>query len=236
MVFMVFHGPERFRQAQAHGHDAAAHDDGHGHAAAGAHVPHESPWVVTLPLILLAIPSVLIGAFAIKPLMYGDFFAHGVAFGKTVFIDAAHHPALQQMGEEFHGWLPMAWQAVFGLPVWLALAGVLTAWFLYLKRPDLPAKIKARCGGLYTLLDNKYYMDKINETVFAKGAVTIGRGLWQEGDQAVIDGIVNNSARSVGWLAGIFRLLQSGYIYHYAFAMILGMAGLMTLFVTLGIK
>jgi NADH-quinone oxidoreductase subunit L len=229
MYFMVFHGAERFRDKP---HAEPAHDD-HGHH--GAHEPHESPWVVTVPLILLAIPSVLIGALAIGPLIYGSFFAHGVAFDQVIAV-GADHPALKDMAGEFSGWLAMGLHSIEGLPVWLALAGVVTAWFLYIKRPELPARIQARFGGIYKLLDNKYYMDKINEVVFAKGAVAIGNGLWKEGDQAVIDGIVNGSARSVAWFAGVIRFLQSGYIYHYAFAMILGMLGLLTLFVTLGGK
>jgi NADH-quinone oxidoreductase subunit L len=110
------------------------------------------------------------------------------------------------------------------------------SWFLYLKRPDLPPVVRRAFGPIYTLLDNKYYMDKINEVVFARGAVAIGRGLWKEGDVVVIDGIVNGSARFIGWFAGVIRFLQSGYIYHYAFAMIIGMLGLLTLFVTLGGK
>jgi len=249
MYFMVFHGPERFRNKQFpapghddhaneriahvddHGHDAHAHDDAHH----GVHEPHESPWVVTVPLILLAIPSVIIGAIAVGPLLYGDFFSHGVVFDQVIAV-GSNHPGLHDMGEEFHGWLMMAFESVRGLPLWLALSGVIVAWFLYLKRPELPAKIQAAFPGLYKLLDNKYYMDKINDTVFAKGAVSFGTGLWKEGDQAVIDGIVNGSARSVAWFAGVIRFLQSGYIYHYAFAMIIGMLGLLTLFVTLGGK
>jgi NADH-quinone oxidoreductase subunit L len=251
MYFMVFHGPERFRNKphpepvhddatlDAHAHDDAhGHKDAHGHddhAHHGAHEPHESPWVVTVPLVLLAIPSVVIGALAIGPLIYGSFFAHGVVFDQVIAV-GSNHPALQDMAKEFDGWLAMGLSSVEGLPVWLALAGVVVAWFLYIKRPELPARIQARFSGIYTLLDNKYYMDKINEVVFAKGAVAIGNGLWKEGDQAVIDGIVNGSARSVAWFAGVIRFLQSGYIYHYAFAMILGMLGLLTLFVTLGGK
>jgi NADH-quinone oxidoreductase subunit L len=253
MYFLVFHGEERFRNpkhpespmgieaaaAAAHGHDDHGHghdDHGHGHDDHGhAHEPHETPWVVWVPLVLLAIPSVVIGAIAIGPMLFGDFFQHGVAFDKVIFI-GQNHPALQEMAEEFHGWAEMGLHSVSGLPVWLALAGVVVAWFLYLKRPDLPAVVKRAFGPIYTLLDNKYYMDKINEVVFAKGAVAIGRGLWKEGDVVVIDGIVNGSARFIGWFAGVIRFLQSGYIYHYAFAMIIGMLGLLTLFVTLGGK
>lgn len=252
MYFMVFHGEERFRnpkhpespmgaEAAAHGHDDHGHHGHHGHDDHGhghddhAHEPHETPWVVWLPLVLLAIPSVVIGAIAVGPMLFGDFFQHGVVFDKVIYI-AENHPALHEMAEEFHGWAAMGVHSVSGLPVWLALAGVVVAWFLYLKRTDLPGKIRARFPGIYTLLDNKYYFDKINEVVFAKGAVVIGRGLWKEGDVAVIDGIVNGSARFVGWFAGVIRFLQSGYIYHYAFAMIIGMLGLLTLFVTLGGK
>jgi NADH-quinone oxidoreductase subunit L len=251
MYFMVFHGKERFRdpkhpespmgaEAAAHGHgnghDDHGHGHGHGHDDHGhAHEPHETPWVVWLPLVLLAIPSVVIGAIAIGPMLFGDFFQHGVAFDKVIFI-GENHPALHEMAEEFHGWAAMGLHSVAGLPVWLALAGVVVAWFLYLVRPELPATIKRAFGPIYTLLDNKYYMDKINEVVFARGAVAIGRGLWKEGDVVVIDGIVNGSARFIGWFAGVIRFLQSGYIYHYAFAMIIGMLGLLTLFVTLGGK
>src|SRR5471032_1677374 len=246
MYFLVFHGKERFRgpkhpespmgiEAAAHAHDGHGHDaHGHGHDD-HAHEPHETPWVVWLPLVLLAIPSVVIGAIGIGPMLFGDFFQHGVAFDKVIFI-GANHPAVAEMAEEFHGWVSMGFHSVSGLPVWLALAGVVVAWFLYLVRPELPAVIKRAFGPIYTLLDNKYYMDKINEVVFARGAVAIGRGLWKEGDVVVIDGIVNGSARFIGWFAGVIRFLQSGYIYHYAFAMIIGMLGLLTLFVTLGGK
>jgi NADH-quinone oxidoreductase subunit L len=241
MYFMVFHGEERFRGPKhpdsPMAKEAAAHShDGHGHGHDDhAHVPHETPWVVWVPLVLLAIPSVIIGAIGIGPMLYGDFFSHGVVFDKVIYV-ADNHPALREMAEEFHGWFDMGIHSFAGLPVWLSLAGVVVAWFLYLKRPDLPAKIRQMFSPIYTLLDNKYYMDKINEVVFARGAVAIGRGLWKEGDVVVIDGIVNGSARFVGWFASVIRFLQSGYIYHYAFAMIIGMLGLLTLFVTLGGK
>ncbi|GAB2912527.1 NADH-quinone oxidoreductase subunit L [Paraburkholderia jirisanensis] len=248
MYFLVFHGKERFRgpkhpdspmakEAAAHAHDED-HGHGHGHDDHGhghEHVPHETPWVVWVPLVLLAIPSVIIGAIGIGPMLYGDFFSHGVAFDKVIYI-ADNHPALREMAEEFHGWFEMGIHSFAGLPVWLSLAGVIVAWFLYIVRPELPAKIRQTFSPIYTLLDNKYYMDKINEIVFARGAVAIGRGLWKEGDVVVIDGIVNGSARFIGWFAGVIRFLQSGYIYHYAFAMIIGMLGLLTLFVTLGGK
>ncbi|PLZ01160.1 NADH-quinone oxidoreductase subunit L [Burkholderia sp. WAC0059] len=237
MYFLVFHGEERFRKPKhpesPMGAEAASH---HVHDEAHqVHVPHESPWVVWVPLVLLAIPSVVIGAIAIGPLLYGNFFQSGVVFDKVIFI-GANHPALADMAGEFHGWSAMGLQSVESLPVWLALAGVVVAWFLYLKRPELPASIRKTFSPIYKLLVNAYYIDKFNDVVFARGAVALGRGLWKEGDEVVIDGIVNGSARFVGWFASVIRFLQSGYIYHYAFAMIIGMLGLLTLFVTLSGK
>jgi NADH-quinone oxidoreductase subunit L len=245
MYFLVFHGEERFRKPKhpespmgieeaAHAHDPHGHDD-HGHGHGHAHVPHETSWVITLPLILLAIPSVIIGAIMIGPMLYGDFFQHGVVFDQVIFI-GANHPALHEMAEEFRGWFAMGVSSFTGFPLWIAIAGFVVSWFLYNKRTDLPGVIKQRFLPIWTLLDNKYYLDKINEVVFAKGALAIGRGLWKEGDVVVIDGIVNGLAKFVGWFAGVIRFLQSGYIYHYAFAMIIGMLGLLTLFVTLGGK
>ncbi len=245
MYFLVFHGEERFRgpkhpespmaieaahSAQSgHGHGDHGHDDHH------AHVPHESPWVIWVPLVLLAIPSIIAGAYAIQPLLFGSFFQSGVAFDKVIFI-GQNHPGLSEMAEEFQGWAAMGAHAFSGLPVWLALAGVVVAWFFYMKRPDLPAVVQRTFSPVYKLLANAYYLDKINEIVFARGAVAIGRGLWKEGDVVVIDGVVNGSAKFIGWFATVIRFLQSGYIYHYAFAMIIGMLGLLTLFVTLSGK
>ncbi|MFD1558126.1 NADH-quinone oxidoreductase subunit L [Paraburkholderia silviterrae] len=236
MYFLVFHGEERFRGPKhpdsPMGAEAASH---HGHDEHHVHVPHESPWVIWVPLVLLAIPSVIAGAYAIQPLLYGGFFSHGVAFQDVIFI-GQNHPAVAEIGEEFHGWAAMGAHALSGLPVWLALAGVIVAWFFYMKRPDLPAVVSRTFSPVYKLLANAYYLDKINEIVFARGAVAIGRGLWKEGDVVVIDGVVNGSAKFIGWFATVIRFLQSGYIYHYAFAMIIGMLGLLTLFVTLGGK
>jgi NADH-quinone oxidoreductase subunit L len=128
----------------------------------------------------------------------------------------------------------MGLHGVVSAPFLLMLAGVGLAWFFYMRRPDIPAAIKSRFGGLYRLLDNKYYMDRINEVVFAGGARKIGWGLWRGGDQALIDGLaVNGSARLVGWIAGVSRLIQSGYIYHYAFAMLAGVAVVLFFFLTL---
>jgi len=228
MYFLVFHGEERFGKAHAH-HDHHDHhddeEDDHGHhGLAPGQKPHESPLVVTLPLILLAIPSVIIGFFAIEPMLFGDFFK-GV-----IFVDEAHH-AMEALKEEFHGAVPMAMHALTSLPFWLALAGVVTSYFFYMVKPAIPAAIKKNFQAIYALLDNKYYMDRFNEIVFAGGARVLGGGLWNVGDKGLIDGlVVNGSAKLVGWMSRIVRLFQSGYIYHYAFVMILGVLGFLVYF------
>lgn len=235
MFFLVFHGKERFGHDEtAHGaHDAhAAHDeqathDEH-HGLAPGEKPHESPLVVTLPLLLLAIPSLGLGFFAIEPMLFGDWFAG------TIFVDAEAHPAMRELGEHFHSAGAMALHGLASVPFWLAAAGVALAWFLYLQRPELPAVLKARLQPLYVLLENKYYFDRFYETVFAGGARLLGRGLWQGGDVRVIDGAVNGSARLVGWLASLLRFFQSGRIYHYAFTMIFGLLVLLTLTLWVG--
>jgi NADH-quinone oxidoreductase subunit L len=218
MYFLVFHGDERFRHKPHPGeHD---HPDEHGHL----HVhEHESPWVVTAPLVLLAIPSVVIGFMTIGPMLFGDFFKDAIV------IDAARHPAMAELAEDFHGAAAMALHALRTAPFWLALAGVVTAWWFYLQQPSIPAAIKARCGWIYRLLDNKYYFDEFNERVLAVGARLLGRGLWKGGDVGLIDGIaINGSARMVGMLASLTRLFQTGYLYHYALVMIIGVFALMT--------
>jgi NADH-quinone oxidoreductase subunit L len=236
MYFLVFHGEERFGKAHAHdGHHDEEEDHDHHHGLAPGEKPHETPWVVTLPLVLLAIPSVIIGAIAIEPMLFGEFFKHGVAFSDVIFVGENHH-AMEELREAFHGWVAMGMHA-FTTPVfWLALAGVVVSWFFYLKRPDIPAAIKQRFHGVYTLLENKYYMDKFNDAFFGAGARLIGNGLWKGGDLGLIDGIVNGSARLAGWTAGYVRKLQTGYLYYYAFSMIVGLVVLLTLFVTLGSK
>ncbi|MCL2887533.1 MAG: NADH-quinone oxidoreductase subunit L, partial [Betaproteobacteria bacterium] len=227
MYFLVFHGEERFGKA---GHDHHGdHDDeevahDHHHGLAPGQKPHETPWVVTLPLVLLAIPSVIIGYIGIGPMIGGDFFAG------AIHVDAVAHPALAKFVEEFHGAAAMGLHAFSTPPLYLALAGVVLSWFFYMKRPDIPAAIQRRFSMIYTLLDNKYYADKINEFVFAGGARLLGKGLWRGGDVGVIDGlIVNGSAKLVGWIAAVARLFQTGYVYHYAFTMIIGVFVLMTL-------
>jgi NADH-quinone oxidoreductase subunit L len=220
LYFMVFHGKERFHNA--HPAHCDVEGDSHGHH----HVPHESPWVVTLPLVLLAIPSIYSGWAYIQPMLYGDF------FGSAIVINHAAHPAMEELKSEFQGPAEMAMHALSTAPFWLALAGVLSAYFLYMVRKDLPEKIREKTGILYTILDNKYGFDRFNDWFFAGGARLIGGRLWRWGDVAAIDGLlVNGSARMVGRIARISRELQSGYIYHYAFAMIIGVALLATWFV-----
>jgi NADH-quinone oxidoreductase subunit L len=227
MYFLVFHGKERFDQVPAHEHDPAEEPDPHHHQDEH-HTPHESPWVVTAPLLLLAFPSVVIGFLTIQPMLFGDFFKD------AIFVNAQHHPAMAEIAKEFHGPLQMALHALTTLPFWLALAGVVAAWYMYLVNPALPAAIRKIFQPIYTLLENKYYFDWFNENVLARGARMAGVGLWKGGDQAVIDGaLVNGSARTVNWFAGVVRWVQTGYLYHYAFAMIIGVFVLMTWFVWL---
>jgi NADH-quinone oxidoreductase subunit L len=161
-------------------------------------------------------------------MLFGDFFKN------AIFVDAARHPAMAQLREHYHGAVEMGLHAFVTAPFFLMLAGIVLAWFFYLVRPDIPAAIAVRFSGVYRLLDNKYYLDRINEVVFAGGARLLGRGLWKGGDQALIDGLaVNGSAKLVGWIAVLSRALQSGYIYHYAFAMLVGIAVVLFAFLTL---
>ena len=243
LYFLVFHGKERYDQNPDTHHDAhathdahdehASHDepnvshDAHGHDPHAK--PHESPWVVWLPLVLLAIPSVVIGFLTIKPMLYGGFFKD------AILINAEKHPAMEELAQGFEhagSAVGMALHGFTALPFWLALAGVVLSWYMYMINPALPAAIKRTCGPVYRLLENKYYLDWINENIVARGARALGTGLWKGGDQAIIDGaLVNGSWKLVGRISGAVRWLQSGYIYHYAFAMLLGIFVLMTYFV-----
>jgi NADH-quinone oxidoreductase subunit L len=232
LVFMTFHGPERFASSATahHGMDEGTHvetdadaghepDDDHGHGHGGP--PRESPWVVTLPLVLLAIPSIVIGWPVVGSLLFGDY------FGDAVYVAPAHD-VLARLGEEFHGPWAFVLHGLASPILGLAAAGVALAWYLYLVRPELPERIRQRAGGLYTLLANKYYFDAFNERVIAGGSRALGNLLWRGGDVAIIDGAaVNGSARVVAWLASAVRGVQSGYLYHYAFATIIGLSALL---------
>jgi NADH-quinone oxidoreductase subunit L len=203
LVFFAFHGKERF--------------DAHGHP------PHESPLVVTVPLVLLAIPSVCAG-WVIGDVVFGGY------FGGSIFVSDAH-PGVKEMAGEFHGVVPMVVHAISTAPFWLALAGAAAAWVLYIARPELAAVVRARAGVLVTVLEEKYYLDRFNDWFFAGGARKLGTALWRWGDVTVIDAVmVNGSAKLVRWLAGVVRWLQSGLIYHYAFFMIIGVVALLWLF------
>jgi NADH-quinone oxidoreductase subunit L len=223
LVFFAFHGEERFANADHGGHgDHAAkttqeepgHEEMHGK-------PHESPWVVTVPLILLAIPSLFIGGLLIGPMLYGGWFEGAIAPSHT----------MEEMAKEFHGGVAMMLHSLTSPPLWLALAGVATAWFFYIFRPELAGVVRRKLGVLVTILDRKYGFDDFNDWFFAGGARKLGTGLWAWGDKTIIDGImVNGTARLIGWFAGRARLAQTGFIYHYAFGMIFGVAALLTYF------
>ena len=226
LYWIVFHGQERYDQ-NPDAHHGHAHDDHHhGHDAK----PHESPWVVTLPLVLLAIPSVVIGAIALMPMLFGDFF-NGV-----IFVDGSKHPAMAELAQAIHGWVPMALHGFSAPPFWLALAGVVVSYVFYMVKPEIPAAIMAfsKKIGLYQVLEGKYGVDWVYENIFARGARVFGTVFWRVGDQALIDGaVVNGSWKVVGKIASVVRWFQSGYIYHYALVMILGVFLLMTYFVWL---
>jgi NADH-quinone oxidoreductase subunit L len=198
MFFLVFHGKARY---DAHHHE-----------------PHESPWVVTAPLIALAVPSVVLGALAIGPLLFGDYFAGAIV------VDPAH-PAMAELAHHFHGPLALALHAPMTPAFWLALGGVVVAAIFYLYAPGIPAALMSAFKPVHRLLEEKYYMDRFNEFFFAGGARSLGAGLWTRADQGLIDGLmVNGSARVVSVFAGLMRLGQTGFLYHYAIAMILGVA------------
>jgi NADH-quinone oxidoreductase subunit L len=230
LMFLTFHGPERFRAPPPHGHEAHEHagsslpqaDDAH----AAAHAPHESPWVVTLPLIALAIPSVVIGWFTVRPVLFGAY------FGRAIFV-LPDNNVVGKVGEEFGSVAGFALHAFGEPPVWLVLAGAVTAWLFFLKNPAWADASERRARWLYTLLTQKYYFDWFNEKVIAPLARAIGVGLWKGGDQGLIDGVlVNGSAEGVGWVGSVVRRVQSGYLYSYAFWMMIGLALLLGWFLT----
>ena len=206
LVFLVFHGETRMDQ----------------HTLEHVHEPSAVIWG---PLVALAIPSVIIGAIAIEPMLFGDY------FGQSIFVDPAND-VLARVGEHYHGIAGFIGHGMLQAPFWLAMAGVLVAWYCYLRRPDIPRRIAERTSLVHRILVNKYGFDVFNDWFFAGGATRMGRLLWQVGDVRLIDGLmVNGSARIVGWWSGVIRHIQSGYLYHYAFAMILGLLVLLALFV-----
>jgi len=224
MYFLVFHGKERFHQGHAHGNEPDAHhDEHHGHGG----TPHETPWVVTGPLLALALPSLAIGYMTIEPMLFGDY------FGSAIYV-ADRHPVMHELNQHFHGAAAMGLHAVMTLPFWLAVAGVGLSAFFYLKRPDIPAAIAQRFKFLHQMLLNKYWFDELYSWVFAKGARLLGATLWRRGDQNVIDGFfVNGTAHLVERFSRLVKAFQSGYIYHYAFAMLIGVFALVTWFARL---
>jgi len=229
LYFLVFHGQEKWRHVAHDTHEETHHDEHH-HGLSPHDDPHEPGWVVKLPLILLAIPSLLIGYIAIEPMLFGTF------FNNVIVVDANAHPAMSHLTHHYHELLHsptgMALHGFFTLPFALALSGVVLSWYFYMKRPDIPAMIQTKCKLIYQVLDNKYGFDAFNERVFAGGSRLIGGKLWQIGDVQLIDGaMVNGTANLIGKIAGKVRHLQSGLIYHYAFAMIIGVFLFLTFFI-----
>ena len=219
MFFLVFHGKERFDVHAAHHHDAGHGHEEHGHGHGGP--PHESPAVVTVPLILLAIPSVIAG-YVVGPVLFGDYF-------KDAIHVLPQHDVLARLGEGYHGVWGYVLHGIMAPPFWLAMGGLITAWYVYMKNPALADRARDKAGFLYRLLVNKYYADDFNQAVFAGGARGIGQLLWRIGDVVLIDGlVVNGSAKVVGWFAGVARQVQTGYLYTYAFAMILGLLAMLS--------
>jgi len=223
LYFLVFHGPERYDQNPDAHHGDHGHDDHHGDAK-----PHETPWVVTVPLVLLAIPSVLIGFFTIEPMLFGTFLQDAIT------VNSAAHPALAEFAKIFHGPVAMVSHALYTPPLYLALAGAVAAWYMYLINPAVPAAIGRALRPLIVFMENKYYLDWFNENVLARGARALGTVFWKVGDRGVIEGgVVNASWKLVGAVSALVRRAQTGYLYHYALMMIVGVFLFMTYFVWL---
>jgi len=214
LICMTFHGEERFRHPPIPNEHHHEHEEQHGD-------PKESPWVVTVPLIMLAIPSVVAGWIAIEPLLFGGYFGNSI-------VVLPEHDVLGKLKEEWHGAGAMIAHSFTSSVLYIALAGVASAIYLYLFNPALPARIAKSLGGVYTVLVNNYYFDRFNEWFFADGARRIGNLFSTVGDQKIIEGVVNGSARMVAWWGVMLRQLQSGYVYHYAFTMIIGLFALLT--------
>jgi NADH-quinone oxidoreductase subunit L len=224
MYFLVFHGKERFREGRVHAHEDAPHDT---HHDVHHHTPHETPWVIKGPLLALALPSLAIGFMTIEPMLFGGY------FGNAIYV-ADRHPAMQELTHHFHDAWEMGFHAFTTLPFWLAAAGVGLSWFFYIKRPEIPALIMRRFSFTHSMLVNKYWFDELYSVVFARGARLLGGGLWRGGDVGLIDGIVvNGTTRLIAAFSRLVSAFQSGYIYHYAFAMIIGVFALVTWFARL---
>jgi len=245
LLFMTFHGEPRFdvtgahEHAHAHAHDEHAHDphaqthplphgahDDHAHASHDDHAhghhggpPRESPWVVIGPLVALAIPSVIIGAMTFQPLLFGG------GFGDSIFLTEHNREVLQEIGHSVGNWWQFGVHAIANPVFYLMLAGFLSAWALYIKWPHLPGVIDSKLKPLRTVLENKYYFDWFNENVIARGSRLLGTIFWKAGDTAIIDRtIIDGSAGFIGWFAGVARRVQSGFLYSYAFWMVIGLA------------
>ncbi|MEQ1515935.1 MAG: NADH-quinone oxidoreductase subunit L, partial [Usitatibacteraceae bacterium] len=224
LIFYAFHGKERFGHDAHHGHgdahaDTHAKDDHEHHGLVPGQKPHESPWVVTIPLILLAIPSIAIGYMAIEPMLYGTYFGTAIKATET----------MAELKNEFHGAWAMIVHGVTALPFWFALGGAGTAWYCYIINPDLPGKIRTALSFPVKILEEKYGFDRFNDWFFAAGARKLGQGLWKFGDVTIIDGImVNGTANLIGWFSGVARKVQTGHVYTYAFTMIIGVFGFLT--------
>lgn len=233
LVFMTFHGAERFGHDDHAHKDAFAADDHHSHDAHDSHdshdahghhggKPHESPWVVWLPLAVLAVPSLIVGWITIGPVLFGDY------FGAAIYV-THEHDVVKHIAEHNGDATTFLIHSLTGSPaVYLALAGVFLAWLFYVKRTDLPGKLAATFSLLYKWFSNKFYVDELYQFVFAKGSVGLGKLFWKVGDVGLIDGLlVNGSARFVGFMSSIVRNIQSGYLSWYAFSMIIGLAALL---------
>jgi len=222
MYFLVFHGQERYHLLPHAEGDAHAHEEAHGET----HKPHESPWVVTLPLVLLAIPSVFIGYLSIQGVLYSDLLSG------AIMVISDHHPVMHELASEFESPMAMAMAAFTSLPFALALLGVLSAYYCYMVNPRVPQWFSQKLSLVVDVLEHKYYMDWFNEQVLARLTRGVGRFLWREGDQRVIDGyLVNGSWQAMAYVSSRIKPLQTGYLYHYALAMIVGVFLLMTWFV-----
>jgi len=224
LYFLVFHGKEKWRLQKL-----VRHDDHH-HGLSPKDNPHESSLSITLPLVLLAIPSVVIGYITIEPMLFGSFFT------KSIFLNPGVHPTMANLSHHFHeiyhGPFGMALHSIISLPFLFASSGVLLAYYCYQINLNLPKFIFSRTQGIYRILENKYGFDTFNEKFFALGSRFLGEKFWQIGDIKIIDGwLVNGTARSIGKLSEKIRVIQSGYIYHYAFAMVIGVFLFLTFFI-----